>query len=92
MRKVRLVPIHPSRNGQLNPLTPGLLARRTIVTKDLVHFFKRLASCLRHEEVHPAKRKQAENSEEHVCAEAGIFDQRRGNEADDEVEEPIAGR
>jgi hypothetical protein len=57
----------------------------------LVHFFERFASRLRHEEVHPEKRKQAEHGEEDVCAEAGVFDQRWGDEADDEVEEPVTG-
>jgi hypothetical protein len=85
------MPIDPSRNGQLNPLAPGLLACRAIVTKNVVHFFKSLAGRLGHEEVYPEERKQAEYSEENVCAEAGIFDQRWGDEADDEVEEPIAG-
>jgi hypothetical protein len=85
------VTIHPSCNGQLNTLTPGFLARRAIVTKDLVHFFERLASRLGHEEVHPEERKQAEYSKENVCAEAGVFHQRWGDEADDEVEEPVAG-
>ena len=78
--------IDPSRNGQLNPLAPGLLARRAIVAKDVIHLFERLASGLRHEEVHPEEREQAEYSEENVCTEAGVFDQRWGDEADDEVE------
>jgi len=83
--------IHPSRNGHLNPLTPGLLARRAIVAEYLVHFFERLASCLGHKEVHPEKRKQTEHGKENVCAKAGVLNERRGNEADDEVEEPVAG-
>lgn len=83
--------IHPCRNGQLNPLTPGLLARRAIVTKDIIHFFERLSGRLRYEEVHPEKRKQTEHGEENVCAEAGVFDQRWGDETNDEVEEPVAG-
>ena len=82
----RSMSIDPSRNGQLNPLAPGLLARRAIVAKDVIHLFERLTSCLGHEEVHPEEREQAEYSEENVCTEAGVFDQRWGDEADDEVE------
>jgi hypothetical protein len=85
------MPIHPSRNGQLNPLTPSLLTRRAIIAEDLVHLFERLSSRLRHEEVHPEERKQTEYSEEDVCAKAGVFDKRWSDEADDEVEEPVAG-
>lgn len=85
------MPIHPGRNGHLDPFTPGLLARRAIVAKNVIHLFERLASCLRHEEVHPEKREQTEYSEENVCAEASVLNQRWGDEADDEVEEPVAG-
>jgi len=83
--------IDPGSNGQLNPLAPGLLARRAVVAKDVIHLFERLASRLGHEKVHPEERKQAEYGEENVCAEAGVFDQRWGDEADNEVEEPVAG-
>ena len=83
--------IDPSRNSQLDTLTPGLFTRRAIVTKDVIHLFERLTSCLRHKEVDPEEREQAEYSDEDVCAEAGVFDQRWGDEADDDVEEPIAG-
>ena len=82
--------IHPSRNSQLNALPPGLLARRAIIAEDLVHLFERLASRLGHEEVNPEERKQAEYSKEDVCAEAGVFDKRRSDKANDKVEEPVA--
>lgn len=52
----------------------------------MVHLFKCLAGRLGHEEVHPEQRQQAEDGEEDVSAEAGVFDQWRSNEANDEVE------
>ena len=85
------MPIHPSRNGHLNPFPPGLLASRAIIAKDIIHLFERLTSRLRDEKVHPEERKQAEHGEENVRAEAGVFDQWWCDEADNEVEEPVAG-
>ena len=85
------MPIHPRRNRQFNPLPPRLLARRTVVTEDMVHLLERLSGSLRHEEVNPEERKQAEYSKEDVCAEAGVFDKRRSDKANDKVEEPVAG-
>jgi hypothetical protein len=85
------MPTHPGRNRHLNALPPRLLARRAIVAKHVVHLFKSLASRLGHEEVHPEQREQAEHGEEDVSAKAGALNQGRGDEADDEVEEPVAG-
>lgn len=82
---------HPSRNGHLDTLTPGLLSRGAIIIEDAVHLFERLASRLRHKEVHPDKRKQTEHSEENVSAKTGVLNQRWCDEADDEVEQPVTG-
>jgi hypothetical protein len=86
----KLMPTHPGRNRHLNALPPRLFARRAIITKDVVHLFERLASRFGHEEVHPKQRQKAEHGEEDVSAEAGALNQGRGDEADDEVEEPVA--
>lgn len=68
------MPSHPRRNRQFNPLTPRLLARRTVVTEDMVHLLERLAGRLRHKEVHPEEGKKAEHREENVSAKAGVLD------------------
>lgn len=85
------MPTHPRRNRQLNSLLSRLLARRTVVAEDMVHLLERLAGRLRHKEIYPEEGKKAEHGEENVGAEAGVLDQRRCDEADDEVEEPVAG-
>ena len=54
-------------------------------------YLERLASGLRYEEIHPEQGQQTEHSEEDVCAKACVLDQRRRDEANDEVEEPIGG-
>jgi len=55
----------------------------------MVHLFKSLASRLRDKPVDPQQRQQAKDGEEDVRAVAGGFNQRWGDEADDEIEEPV---
>lgn len=87
----RLIPniAHSRGNGQLDPLASLLFTSGAEVVEDLVHLFKGLACSLGHEPVHPEQREETENGEENVGSVAGAFDQGRGDEADDEVEEPV---
>lgn len=59
------------------------------VTKHLVHLFKSLSVRLRNTEPYPNEGQEAESGEEDVCAKTGALNQRRGDETDDEVVDPV---
>lgn len=85
----RLIPTHPPSNGQFDPLTPLLFASRAEVIEHMVHLLECFAGSLRHEPVDPEQREKTEYGKEDVRAVACAFYQRRSDEADDEVKEPI---
>jgi len=74
-----LLNIHPSRQLILGP---EILEHR-------IHLLQTSSRSFGNEEISPYERKSAEYSEEYVGSESSILYQRRRNEANDEIIEPI---
>lgn len=66
---------------------PLMLAR--IILDQIVHLLKGATHSLGHEEKGPNTREHTECSEEYICAVARALNQRRRDETNDEVIEPI---
>lgn len=62
-----------------------------VVVKELVHLFQSLPLCLGTQQPGPDDAEEAEDGKEHVRAVPDVLDHGGRDEADDEVEEPLAG-
>lgn len=67
----------------------GNIITTAAISEHSVHLFKSLASCLGHAEPHKGKGKKTEDSKEHVGPKACGLNEGRGDEADDEVVDPV---
>ena len=56
-----------------------------VILEDMVHLLECATHSLRHKEEGPNTREHTEYSEEYVGTVARVFNQRRGDETDDEV-------
>jgi hypothetical protein len=65
----------------LNSLPYYLLSRTGVILENMVHLLESAALGFRHEEKSPYAGEHTKDSEEHVCPESSVFDERGGNEA-----------
>lgn len=67
----------------------GNIITTAAISEHSVHLFESLASCLGHAEPHKGKGKKTEEGKEDVGSETSGLDEGRGDEADDEVVDPV---
>lgn len=78
-----------SKDFCLNSLSALLFAFTRIVLENMIHLLQRSTLGLWNTEECPNPRQKAEDREEDVCTVTGVLDERRRDQADDEIVKPV---
>lgn len=79
----------PSINFRFDSLSALFFTFTRVVLENVIHLLQRPTLSFWNEEECPDTRQKTEDCEEDVCAFASVFDERRGDQADDEIVQPV---